>query len=259
MFTREDQDETPRSIQFTIVGFFESDNPYLENGAYVDRKFLAEEINVPERAKTLSVWYTNPNRPDISSMKDVLKQQLQTMIRRDIPKYASDAERVIVESWQDKDNKFYHAVTSENRMMRIIMGIFLAMLSFIMFLIFGRLVAEKVRDIGALRAIGATPGGIRACFMMQAFLIGLAGLLLGLVMAYFLITNVNWVISFISEMFHIQIFPADLFGSNRLLTRTLPIDVIIISGLTVFFALLGAFFPAMRASRLNPVECLRHE
>ena len=46
----------------------------------------------------------------------------------------------------------------------------------IMFLIFGRLVAEKVRDIGALRAIGATPAGIRACFLMQAFLIGFVGL-----------------------------------------------------------------------------------
>jgi lipoprotein-releasing system permease protein len=259
MFSREDEESTPRSIQFTIVGFFESDNPYLENGAYVDRKYLAEEINVPGRAKTLSVWFREPDRPDIGEMKAALSEKLQMLIRRDNPKYAGDADRVIVESWQDKDNKFYHAVTSENRIMRIIMGIFLAMLAFIMFLIFGRLVAEKVRDIGALRAIGATPAGIRACFLMQAFLIGFVGLLVGLLLSYAMLKNINWLLSFIAETLRMQLFPGDLFGPGRLLTRTLPEDVIIISALTILSALVGAFLPAMRASRMNPVECLRHE
>jgi ABC-type lipoprotein release transport system permease subunit len=253
-------DDNPRGIQFTIVGFFTSDNPYLENGAYVDRKFLAEEIMVPGRAKTLSIWLKDPNRRDLDQFKQAVRAKVQAMLRRDAPQYASDAERVNVESWQDKDNKFYHAVSSENMLMRIIMGIFLALLAFIMFLIFGRLVAEKVRDIGALRAIGATPAGIRACFLTQAFFIGAAGLLVGLAAAFLLIHNLNGIVGFIAETLRMQIFPGDLFGPGRmLLTRTLPLDVLTISILTILSALAGAFFPALRASRMNPVECLRHE
>jgi len=255
-FLFSDDDGNPRSVAFAIVGFFEGKNPYLETGAYIDRKFLAHKLGVDGMAKTLFVWLERPNRPDIAAVAGRIKETMAGILRVEAPKHVGLIE---AETWQQKDNSFYQAITSENLMMRIIMFMSLALIAFIMFLIFGRLVAEKVRDIGALRALGATPVGIRRCFLAQAILISIVGLALGLIGAYFLITHVNGCVNFIAEVFKVDLFPGESFGPDRVPTRTLPFDVLLIAGLSVASSWLGAFLPAWRASRMNPVECLRHE
>ena len=160
------------------------------------------------------------------------------------------AAQVNVETWQEKNGNVYDMITRENLMMRSIMGVFLALIAFILFLIFGRLVAEKVRDIGALRALGASPGGIMKCFLIQGFFIGAIGVVLGLGMAELLLRNMN------DFAWFRNIYPKE---SDLIPYVTLSGDRYLIVGLTLFSALAGAFFPAWRASRLNPVECLRHE
>ncbi|HYF52179.1 MAG TPA: FtsX-like permease family protein [Planctomycetota bacterium] len=262
VFTSEETDKedgVPRSIAFAIIGFFETENPYLETGAYVDRKFLAKEMNCAGLAKTLYVWLKEPNRADLDALKARMKSTIQAAIVREGNEYADHVQMVQVETWKEKDNKFYEAITRENLMMRVIMGIFLALVAFIVFLIFGRLVAEKIRDIGALRAMGATPAGICACFLVQGLFLGSLGLIVGLWKSFLVINNINSLADFIFWLLGIRIFPTDSFGVDAIPAVTLPIDVVVISVLTILAAVLGALLPAWRAARLNPVECLRHE
>lgn len=242
----------PRSRPFYIIGFFEGKNQYLETAAYVDRKLLARLLDYEGMAKTLYVWLDDPNRPDLAAVRGRVRDAMAGVLQRDNPRHLNVLE---VETWQQKDNAFYEAITRENVIMRFIMGVFLALIAFIIFLIFGRLVAEKVRDIGALRALGATPAGVSACFLAQGLLIGVIGLALGLLGSYFFIANVNA----IARFFGIDLFPTESFGVDRIPVHTLPHDIWLISFLTVVFATLGACVPAWRAARLNPVECLRHE
>jgi len=254
-FLFSDEDGEPRSRPFYILGFFEGKNPFLETAAYVDRKFLAKLLGVEGMAKTLFVWLDAPSRPDLKEVQGKVRDIMAGLLQRHSPGHVRLLE---VESWQEKENSFYRAITSENRMMRIILCMSLLLLGFIMFLIFGRLVSEKVRDIGALRALGATPAGVRHCFLAQAILISLFGLALGLLGAYLLIRNVNPAVDFIAEVFRVDLFPSD-FGPNRVPTHTLPLDLLIICALTIVSSWLGALLPAWRASRMSPVECLRHE
>jgi lipoprotein-releasing system permease protein len=251
-FLLSDEDGFARSQPFYILGFFEGKNPYLETGAYVGRKTLAEMLKVQGMAKTLFVWLENPNRPDLKVVQSKIKDLMTEILRREDPKHVNALE---VETWQQKDNEFYEAITRENVIMRFIMGVFLALLAFIFYLIFGRLVAEKVRDIGALRALGATRLGVCGCFLAQGLLVGLAGLALGLLISFFFIRNVNP----IARWFGLDLFPNESFGVDKIPAVTLPYDVALISCLTVVAAVLGALLPAWWAARLNPVECLRHE
>ncbi|MFH0937767.1 MAG: FtsX-like permease family protein [Planctomycetota bacterium] len=115
--------------------------------------------------------------------------------------------------------------------------------------------AEKVHDIGVLRAIGVTPFGIQSCFLAQGLFIGVVGLLVGLIISYFVIQNIN----LIAAVFGVDPFPTESFGPEKIPTHILPWDIMLISGLTLASALIGAFYPAWRAARLNPVDCLRHE
>jgi ABC-type lipoprotein release transport system permease subunit len=251
-----DEAEDPRALAFQIVGFFEGQGDYLENAAYVDRRFLATQLGVEGRAKTLSVWVEgDPDRPDLDVIRENVRETLKGLLRRDKPEYADLPDRLVVETWREKDNNFYHAVTRENLIMRFIMGFFLLFVVIIIMLILGRLVAEKTRDIGALRAVGATPRGICACFLAQGLAIALSGLAVGLPIALTLIHYLNP----IARFFGVDVFPSSAFLINQIPTHLLPKDVILISGLTVLSGVLGALLPALRAAWLNPVECLRHE
>ena len=71
---------------------------------------------------------------------------------------------------------------TKNLMMRAIMGVFLLLTGFMLLLIFDGMVSEKTRDIGALRALGASPAGILKCFLLQAFFIGALGVLIAVLL-----------------------------------------------------------------------------
>ena len=324
-FVFTDDDDQAKTVAFNIIGFYVGKNPFLENGAFVDRKVLANQIKVNGKAKTLFVWLKEPNRPDLKDFKEKLRVKMQEIVSREDTKLTSqtidaiknsgdaklvegvlpvfdvtDKERaskaidelnakeaplaekaiellrnkdeqmagkliatlnretrknkVNVETWQEKDNNFYEAVTRENLMMRGIMGVFLLLTAFILFLIFDGMVSEKIRDIGALRALGASPSGIQKCFLMQAIFIGGLGVLIGMGLAELFLHYMNeipWIRN--------NIYPSDAFAVDKIPHVTLNYDRIVIAVSSIASALLGAAIPAWRASAMNPVECLRHE
>lgn len=242
----------PRTEAFVIIGFFEGSNPYAEAAAYVDRIHLAKKLGVPGMAKSLFIWMHEPNRADLLEVRDKIGSRMSELVGKVNP---GNAKLIEIETWQQKDNNAYEAITRENIIFRFIMTISLVLIAFIVFLIFGRLVAEKLRDIGALRAMGATPAVIRGAFLAQGLFVSLFGLGLGLTLSYVFINKINPIANF----FGIDPFPEGAFGVSRIPVHTLPQDVWMISAFTIGFALLGTFIPAWRAARMNPVECLRRE
>jgi lipoprotein-releasing system permease protein len=134
--------------------------------------------------------------------------------------------------------------------MRIIMFVFLLLTGFMLLLIFNGIVAEKVRDIGALRALGASPAGILKCFLMQALFIGGVGVIVGMMAAPILLYCLNHYAS-IRHLFYANL--------DEIPHITLGFDRLAIAISSLLSALAGVAYPAWRASRMNPVECLRHE
>ncbi|MFH0937766.1 MAG: hypothetical protein V1899_00545 [Planctomycetota bacterium] len=121
----EDDDETPpRPVAFSIAGFFEGENPYLEYAAYVDRRFLAEKMKVTGMAKTLYIWLNDPNRPDLDTLRGIIRDKMKELIRRDEPRHVGNADLIMIETWQQQNHRFYEGITRDNLIMRFIMSIF---------------------------------------------------------------------------------------------------------------------------------------
>jgi lipoprotein-releasing system permease protein len=266
-FTELEGDDTPRAVQFKIIGFFEGQSQYLENSAYVDRSFLARQVGIEGKAKTLSLWLEgDPDRPDLEEIREAVRARMEQLLRQDAPDPELYRNALVVDTWREKDNNFYHAVSRENAIMRFIMAIFLLFAGFIIALILGQLVAEKIRDIGTLRALGATPFGVLNCFLLQGLLIAGVGLAAGLPLAEVTVSNLNEIELFVAKALesllgipNFRVFPAQDFLLDRIPTNLRPLDVMLIVILTLTSGLLGALIPALRAARKNPVECLRHE
>jgi putative ABC transport system permease protein len=112
-------------------------------------------------------------------------------------------------------------------------------------------VFERTREIGVLKALGASSGDIRRLFMIEAGFIGLLGgvmgLLLGWAMGSLLNKGVLWYFRH-SEM----PIKDDFF----IVTPLLAMGVIIFAA---FIGIMAGLFPSHRAASLDPLEALRHE
>jgi ABC-type lipoprotein release transport system permease subunit len=112
-------------------------------------------------------------------------------------------------------------------------------------------VYERTKEIGILKAIGASPGQIRALFVVESALIGLLGGIAGTIGGWLLGLGLN---EAIIAVLHWQEVPVE--GTFFVVTAWL---VLLALAFGTVVGLLAGLYPAARASRLDPLEALRHE
>ncbi len=107
-------------------------------------------------------------------------------------------------------------------------------------------VYERTKEIGILRAIGASKRNVSSIFNAETIIIGLLSGLLGIGISYSLIPIINAVLHY--------------FTGNIPLEATLQINkALILVALSVFLTLIGGLIPARAAAKKDPVEALRSE
>ena len=107
-------------------------------------------------------------------------------------------------------------------------------------------VLERTKEIGILRAIGASKKNISQVFNAETFIIGLGSGIIGIVVTLLLLIPGNIVI-------HV------LTGTEKV-TASLPVlSAFILIGLSVILTLFGGFIPAKKKARKDPVTALRTE
>lgn len=110
---------------------------------------------------------------------------------------------------------------------------------------------ERTREIGTLKAMGASKGDIRAIFMMEAGLIGLLGGVAGLIASWLLGRGLNTLAIFLAKQRGVPL-PDQLF----LITPALALQAV---AFAVLIGVLAGLYPANRAASLDPLTALRHE
>jgi putative ABC transport system permease protein len=113
-------------------------------------------------------------------------------------------------------------------------------------------VDERIREIGLRRALGATKWHIRIQFLVEALMMMLAGGLAGIALAYVLAAVVP-TLPLLGPLFK------DTSGKGDIHLQISAGTVMASTAVLVLVGVISGIFPALRASKLDPVEALRYE
>jgi lipoprotein-releasing system permease protein len=107
-----------------------------------------------------------------------------------------------------------------------------------------------VKEIGILRAMGATSSTIRRIFLLQGVLIGAVGTGIGAVLGVS--------ISFVLAKTNLIRLPSDVYYIDHLPIKTDPMDILLIVLVATLIVLVASLYPAQRATKLDPVDAIRY-
>lgn len=162
-------------------------------------------------------------------------------------------------TWEEQNAQFLSAVDHERGMMKVVLFAVMVVASFLIYATLHMMVMHKVKDIGILSALGATPNGVAAIFSICGLVIATIGCALGAVGGILSAHYLNDVNDWTYENFGIELFSRDIYLLPRIPYRIEAdwvVQVLIAAFLLVLFV---AWFPARRAARMHPVEALSYE
>ena len=179
-------------------------------------------------------------------IKDVFKSEAIKRRLQDVlgPDY-------IVRTWQDMDRTLFEALKLEKVAMFTILTLIVIVASFNIASTLVVMVMEKKRQIGILKAIGATSNDIRKIFLGQGLIIGFCGAVSGCLLALVLgiLLKKYRFIPLSEEIYSMPYLPIKLDGAVFAVVGLLALGI----------CLLATIYPASRAAKLESAETLRYE
>lgn len=229
--------DTSKLNKFTVTGFFEVglfdiDDMVVAIPAHSNEKFenaLAEAWSVGARLK-------NPDKAT------VVKSELYTMDIEDL-RY--------VTTWIDRNRTLFTWLRLEKIGAFIVLSFIVIVAAFNIFATQSIRVVEKTKDIGILKTIGLSRGGICLMFCLQGMVIGVLGTLLGLLCGLGLCYVVGYtdLIPLPAELYHIEHIPV-LLNYN---------EIALICGVAFVMTFVFSIFPAIKAASFKVVDAISYE
>ena len=230
----------PKQFNFKVsfifnTGMYEFDNNFLISNLDQSKFFSNKENEIEIRI----------NNPDNSNnFISFLKQKYN--------------DRLIY-SWVDSNKTFFDALKVERNVMFIILTLIIVVAAFNIISVLTILIKNKSKEISILRSIGFRKNSILKIFLLTGTTIGLLGTALGVILGIFISYYLENIRSFLNNNFNINIFPSEIYFLSELPSYINYDSVLLISIFSILIVFIASLFPALSASKLEPIKNLKNE
>ena len=164
-----------------------------------------------------------------------------------------------VQTWEQKQGPLLAAVEVESAILNVLLFLIIAVAGFGILAIFYMIVVEKTRDIGILKALGASSRGVMSVFLSYGLALGIVGSGVGVIVGLLFVKYINTIETVITVLTGRPVFDERIYYFPEIPTQVNPWTVCWVAFGAMAIAVLASILPARRASRLHPVEALRYE
>jgi lipoprotein-releasing system permease protein len=213
------------------TGMYEYDSSYM----YVSLDAAREILSLTDEVSGVGLTVEDPWDADRTSVW--LQQELA------YPYYTQD--------WVQLNSALFSALKLEKLAMAVILFLIVLVAAFNIISTLIMVVADKTREIGILKSMGMNDRTVLRIFMQQGLAIGVVGTTLG--------TGLGLLLVWLLDTYEFIELPGDVYFLDTLPVALNPVDLLLIVVLSIVVAFLATIFPARQASKLLPVEAIRHE
>ena len=228
----------------TITGIFESGRYQYDSNIILVALHVGQELySLQDRVHGISIKTRDPYQAE--AVKRVINRELVP------PAYAM--------TWIDQNKERFGAIAVERNVMFFILMFIIIVAAFGIMSTLITVTVQKTREIGVLKALGATTGQIVWVFLAQGMFVGFMGNLSGVCLAMLAIHYRNGFKEWLANTLHIELFPPTIYEFTKIPAEVVPGDVAVICVSAFIICSVAALIPAWFAARLDPVEALRYE
>jgi len=238
----------PVPARFVVADYFKSEmSEYDSNYVFVPLNYLQKIRTMENRVTSIQVKLKQGlDQKKIEEVVDHLKEMFK-------------GYPVTVQTWEDKQGPLLAAISVEKGILNVLLFLIIAVAGFGILAIFSMIVLEKTRDIGILKALGASNAGVMNIFLGYGLLLGVVGAILGTALGLTLTCYINQIEWLLSQITGQDIFPRDVYYFDKIPTDIQPMMVLLVNVGAIGIAVLFSILPALRAAMLHPVRALRYE
>ena len=233
----------PKQETYIVDSVFDSGiSDFDQNIAFININDLENLFNLDENNRSLEIYFNDPKKIELK------KKKLQNIFKEDH-----------VYTWSDLNKSLFSALKVERNVMFIILSLIIIVAAFNIISGLTILVKNKTKEIAILKSIGVQNKSIIKIFFMVGFLIGsfatAFGITTGILFSYY-IENIR---QFLSEVFNLSLFPEEIYFLSKMPSEINFESIFLIGLCSIIVTSIVSIFPAIKASKMDPVKSLKYE
>lgn len=163
-------------------------------------------------------------------------------------------------TWEESQIHIIAPVEKERRLVTILFSIISLVAAVLVLCILYMIVLQKTRDIGIVKSIGGSSGGVALIFVSYGAAVGLVGSVLGLILGYLFVTNINEIQAWLTAMNPAwQVWDRSVYSFDEIPNTVRGVDMVVVFVAAIAASAVGSLSAAWRAGTMQPVEALRYE
>lgn len=231
----------PKTRRFRVAGIFHSGlYDYDVAHAYMKLESAAELLDLGLKVTSIDLRVDDLSRVD----------SVTPLIERALEEVPAARGTTLVRDWREMNKNLFTALELEKIASFVVLSIAIAVASFCIICTLLLMVTEKSKEIAILKAMGASDGTVLRLFLTEGTLIGSVGTVIGVAAGYVAMKGL--------AVYGVWLDP-EVYYVERLPVNVETVDYLIIGAAALLITTLATLYPALAASRLLPVEGIRHE
>ena len=233
----------PKQEVFTVSSIFESGlADFDRNIAFINIDTLDNFFDFNKDDRNLEIYLKNPS--DIVIAKNKVKEVFKDEF---------------IYTWADMNSSLFSALKVERNVMFIILSLIILVAAFNIISGLTILVKNKTRDIAILKSIGVLNKSITKIFFLVGVTIGTTATIFGILLGVLFSLYIENIRQFLSYTFNISLFPEEIYFLSKMPTEINLVSILIISVCSILITIIVSIYPAIKASKLDPVKGLKYE